>query len=143
MEACGTAHYWARVLKGYGHHVKLLPAQHVRAYVRRDKTDSADAAALIEASRSDEIRSVEVKSVEQQVLQPLHRVRSRWQAARVARINGLRGMLREFGHDVPGRSSARNCNDPRSTGGGRQRVTGSLRPVIEQLLEEIDELLSA
>lgn len=60
----------------YGHHVKLLPAQHVRAYVRRNKTDAADAAALIEASRCEEIRSVEVKSVEQQVLQQLHRVRT-------------------------------------------------------------------
>lgn len=139
MEACGTAHYWARVLKGYGHQVKLLPAQHVRAYVRRNKTDAADAAALIEASRSDEIRSVEVKSVEQQVLQQLHRVRTQWQAARVARINGLRGMLREFGIDVPlgavrGIASIREALEAGDNG-----LPDAMRPVIAQLLKEIDD----
>ena len=60
MEACGSSNYWARVIQSYGHEVKLLPAQHVRAYVRRSKTDAADAAALVEAPRSKEIRPVAV-----------------------------------------------------------------------------------
>jgi transposase len=139
MEACGTAHYWARVLKGYGHHVKLLPAQHVRAYVRRNKTDAADAAALIEASRSGEIRSVEVKSVAQQVLQQLHRVRTQWQAARVARINGLRGMLREFGIDVPLGAVRGIATIREALEAGDNGLPDALRPVSAQLLKEIDE----
>lgn len=138
MEACGSSHYWARLLKGYGHEVRLLPAQHVRAYVRRNKTDMADAAALIEASRSGEIRSVEVKSVEQQVLQQLHRARSRWQAARVARINGLRGMLREFGIDVPEGAVRGIATIREALEVGDNGLPDLLRPVIEQLLEEIE-----
>ena len=75
MEACSSAHYWARTLQGWGHRVRLLPAQYVRAYVRRNKTDAADAAALIEASRCCELRPVHVKTVEQQDIAALHRVR--------------------------------------------------------------------
>ena len=139
MEACGSSHHWARVLKGYGHQVKLLPAQHVRAYVRRNKTDAADAEALIEASRSGEIRSVEVKSVDQQVLQQLHRARTQWQAARVARINSLRGMLREFGIDIPegavrGITAIREALEIADNG-----LPDLLRPIVEQLLREIEE----
>jgi transposase len=80
-----------------GHEVRLLPAQYVRAYVRRNKTDAADAPALIEASRCTEIRPVPIKSIDQQVLQQLHRVREQWKHTRTARINQLRGCLREFG----------------------------------------------
>lgn len=101
MEACGSAHHHARRLRSLGHTVVLLPAQYARAYVRRNKTDAADAAALIEASRCEDIRPVPIKSVEQQALQQLHRLRSQWMAARTARINFLRGSLREFGIAIP------------------------------------------
>ena len=101
MEACGSAHHHARRLRDLGHDVILLPAQYVRAYVRRNKTDAADAAALIEASRCQDIRPVPIKSVEQQAIQQLHRLRSQWMQARTARINFLRGALREFGVIVP------------------------------------------
>ena len=97
MEACATAHHWARWLQGLGIQVQLMPAQYVRAYVRRNKTDAADAAALLEAARCAEIRPVRVKSVEQQALQTLHRTRAIWVATRTARINALRGFCREFG----------------------------------------------
>jgi transposase len=76
MEACGSAHYWARVLQGLGIAVRLLPPAYVRAYVKRNKTDAADAAALLEAARCEDIVPVRVKSVEQQALQSLHRARS-------------------------------------------------------------------
>jgi transposase len=140
MEACGSAHHWARVLNGYGHEVRLLPAQHVKAYVRRCKTDAADAAALIEASRCEEIKPVALKSVEQQVLQQLHRLRTQWQGARKARINSLRGLLREFGIDVPigairGIAAIREALEAADNG-----VPDALRPFIGQLLEEISEL---
>lgn len=100
MEACGSAHHHARRLRDQGHEVCLLPAQYARAYVRRNKTDAADAAALIEAARCPDIRPVPVKSVEQQALQQLHRLRSQWMAARNSRISFLRGCLREFGVSV-------------------------------------------
>ena len=69
MEACGSAHHWARWLGGLGIEVTLLPARYVRAYVRRNKTDAADAAALLEAARCAEMHPVRIKSVEQQALQ--------------------------------------------------------------------------
>jgi transposase len=101
MEACGSAHHHARRLGSQGHEVVLLPAQYARAYVRRNKTDAADAAALIEAARCPDIRPVPIKSVDQQALQQLHRLRSQWIATRTRRLNFLRGCLREFGISVP------------------------------------------
>jgi transposase len=97
MEACGSAHYWARWLNGLGIDVRLLPAAYVRAYVKRNKTDAADACALLEAARCAEIVPVRIKSVEQQALQAMHRTRSLWMATRTSRINALRGFCREFG----------------------------------------------
>ena len=97
MEACGSAHHHARRLTSQGHEVVLLPAQYARAYVRRNKTDAADAAALIEAARCPDIRPVPIKSVDQQALQQLHRLRSQWMGARNSRLSFLRGCLREFG----------------------------------------------
>jgi len=101
MESCGSAHHWARWLNSLGIEVKLLPARYVRAYVRRNKTDAADAAALLEAARASDIRPVRVKSVEQQALQGMHRIRSLWMGTRTSRINALRGFCREFGIAIP------------------------------------------
>ena len=97
MEACGSAHHWARWLNSLGIEVRLLPAAYIRAYVERNKTDAADACALFEAARCADITPVRVKSVEQQALQGLHRTRSLWMATRTSRINALRGFCREFG----------------------------------------------
>ena len=101
MEACGSAHHWARWLNGLGIEVRLLPAQYVRAYVKRNKTDAADAAALLEACRASDMHPVRVKSVEQQALQGMHRIRSLWMGTRTSRINALRGFCREFGIAIP------------------------------------------
>src|SRR5262245_47153441 len=89
MEACGSAHHWARTFSARGIEVILLPPQYVRAYVRRNKTDAADAKALLEAARDCDLRPVKIKSVEQQALQALHRTRSLWMATRTARINAV------------------------------------------------------
>jgi len=97
MEACGTAHYWGRRCQARGLGVRLLPPQYVRPYVRRNKTDRTDAEGLLEANRCGGIQAVPVKTLEQQTLQVLHRVRTQWQAARTARINMMRGILREHG----------------------------------------------
>ncbi len=101
MEACGSAHHWARWLNRLGIEVRLLPAAYIRAYVKRNKTDAADACALLEAARSADIVPVRIKSVEQQALQGLHRIRSLWMTTRTSRINALRGFCREFGLTVP------------------------------------------
>jgi transposase len=101
MEACGTAHYWGRRCQARGATVRLLPVQYVRPYVRRNKTDRTDTEGMLEAHRCAGIQPVPVKSVEQQALQALHRVRTQWQATRTNRINVLRGLLREQGYPVP------------------------------------------
>jgi transposase len=99
MEGCGTAHSWGRRCQARELRVRLLPVQYVRPYVRRNKTDRTDTEALLEANRCGEIQPVPVKTVEQQTLQTLHRVRTQWHATRTARINVMRGILRE--HGVP------------------------------------------
>ena len=101
MEACGSAHYWGRRIEQLGHQVCLLPPHHVRPYVRRNKTDRADAKGILEASRNEDIHPVPVKTVTQQVLTTLHRLRSGWIGERTARINTLRGLLRELGVFIP------------------------------------------
>lgn len=101
MEACGTAHFWGRWLASLGFTVRLLPPQYVRAFVRRNKTDRSDADALLEAVRSADLSAVPVKSEQQQALLSLHRLRSAWLASRTARLNTVRGILREFGVNVP------------------------------------------
>lgn len=137
MEASGSAHHWARWLNGLGIEVRLLPAQYVRAYVRRNKTDATDATALLEAARASDIRPVRVKSVEQQALQGLHRIRSLWMGTRTSRINALRGFCREFGITIPQgartgvEAIARVLADPRSA------VPDLIRHTAGMLLEEI------
>jgi transposase len=101
MEACGTAHFWGREAGARGHRVMLLPPHAVRPYVLRNKTDGADAKGLLEAARNEAIRPVPVKSVDQHVLASLHRMRSAWLATRTARLNTMRGLLRELGYSIP------------------------------------------
>ena len=101
MEACGSSHHWGRRLEALGHQVILLPPHHVRPYVRGNKTDRTDAKGILEASRNQDIPPVPIKSVAQQVLTSLHRLRSGWVAERTARLNALRGLLRELGIFIP------------------------------------------
>jgi transposase len=97
MEACGTAHHWGRTALACGHRVSLLPAQYVRPFVRRQKTDRTDATGLLDALRADGIHPVAVKTVAHQELLALHRMRQQWMRTRAARINAVRGFLREHG----------------------------------------------
>ena len=101
LEACGSAHFWGRRLQSLGHRVVLLPPHATRPYVFRNKTDRTDTRGLLEAHRNQDIHPVPVKSVSQQALTALHRLRSTWLAARTARINTVRGLLREFGCTIP------------------------------------------
>lgn len=101
MEACGTAHYWARLAQDAGHRPVLLPVQHVCPYRLRDKTDHTDTRALLEAFRNEKISPVPVKTPAQQAIASLHRIRSGWLATRTARLNTIRGLLRELGIVIP------------------------------------------
>ena len=101
LEACGSAHYWARQLQPFGHSVRLLAPHDVRPYVRRNKTDRTDAKGLLEANRNEEIHAVPVKSVTHQAIASLHCLRSTWLATRTSRLNTIRGLLREFGIFIP------------------------------------------
>jgi len=140
MEACGMAHYWGRQATGYGHRVVLLPPHAVRPYVARNKTDRADATALLEAARNEAIHPVPVKSVAQQALTALHRLRSAWLATRTARINTARGLLREFGLPIP--VGARHVV-PHITAllaAPDSPVPAALRPALDAVAAELREL---
>src|SRR5882762_5215334 len=97
MEACATAHHWARELKSLGHDVRLMPASYVKAYVKRGKNDAADAAAICEAVTRPSMRFVPIKSVEQQSALMLHRTRDLLIRQRTQLINALRAHLAELG----------------------------------------------
>lgn len=101
MEACGSAHYWARKLKAMGHEVKLIAAQFVRPFVKSNKTDAADAQAIWEAAQRPGMKFVAVKSEGQQAVLTLHRMRAQLVKMRTMQINQLRGLLYEFGANLP------------------------------------------
>jgi transposase len=101
MEACGSANYWARELESFGHTVKLMSPQYVKPYVKTNKNDAADAEAICEAVQRPNMRFVSPKSIEQQDIQSLHRMRSLAVSTRTAVINQIRGLLQEYGITIP------------------------------------------
>jgi transposase len=142
LEACGSAHHWARQLQQLGHTPRLLPAHDVHRYVRRNKTDRADAKALLEAARNDDIHPVPVKSLEQQAIASLHVCRATWMSTRTARLNALRGLGREFGLCIP-------VGATRVIPAVRAQLTADgplptlLHPALEMLCEETLRLEAA
>ena len=136
MEACATSHYWGREARGYGHQVVLLHAHYVRPYVRRDKTDAADADALVEASRNPDLKPIPIKNEEQQALQSLHRIRTQWVGARTARINEARALLFEFGVILP-RGTAKLQEKLRLAS---DRIPLLLQGAMYRLVDEISDL---
>jgi transposase len=97
MEACATAHHWARELKALGHDVRLMPPNYVKAYIKRNKNDAADAEAICEAVRRPAMRFVPVKTADQQAVLMMHRARDLLVRQRTMLVNALRGHLAEFG----------------------------------------------
>ena len=109
MEACATAHYWARQISALGHQVRLMPPAYVKAYLRRQKNDAADAEAICEAVRRPTMRFVPVKSAERQAVLVLHRSRELLVRQRTMLINAIRGHCAEFGMIVA--QGARKADD--------------------------------
>ncbi len=124
MEACGSAHHWARKLSDYGHTVKLMAPQFVKPYVKTNKNDVADAEAICEAVARPNMRFVAVKNVEQQAILSVHRARQGFVKARTAQGNQIRGLLSEFGIVLPKRISCHHPRHARDTGRCRKRAAG-------------------
>lgn len=110
LEAGGSAHDWGRWLMQQGHEVRLIAAQHVRPFVRTNKTDGADARAIWEASRRPEVKGVAVKSEASQAVLGLHRMREQLKDMRRMQSNQLKALLYEFGVVAPGAGSARRSS---------------------------------
>jgi transposase len=138
MEACGTAHYWGRECRAMGHRVRVLPAGDVRRYRDGNKTDRTDTKALLEAARNDAIDAVPVKSDEQQAIAALHRIRSGYLQTRTARINAVRGHLREFGVTIP--PGARKVVPSARSALEQGAVPELLGEILLELLDDIERL---
>ncbi len=134
MEACGTSHHWGRLAQAFGHQVVLLHANYVKPYVRRNKTDAADADALLQAIQDRTLKPIPVKSEEHQALQSIHRIRERWKSTRVASLNEARALLAEFGVVLPKNVSCAQLRD------GVDHVPMLLQPTLRALIDECDAL---
>jgi transposase len=97
LEACGTSHHWGRTLRDLGHEVRLIPAAYVKPFVKRNKTDARDAAAICVAAGRPDMRPVTIKSEQQQALRALERGRELLVKQRTQLMNSVRAMLAEFG----------------------------------------------
>lgn len=140
IEACGSAHFWARKLQAQGHTVKLMAPQFVKPYVKTNKNDAADAEAICEAVQRPNMRFVPIKNVEQQTALALHRVRQGLVKARTAQANQIRGLLSEFGLIVPqGIAQVYKCV-PALLDNVKDELPGALLDLIRRLMEHLSEL---
>lgn len=140
IEACGSAHHWARKLGELGHQVKLMPAQFVKAYVKTNKNDARDAEAICEAVRRPNMRFVAIKTVAQQELLMLHRVRQRLVGERTAKANQLRGLLTEFGIVLPQSFCALERGIPEVLADAENGLSDRLRERFSHLFNQLREL---
>ena len=145
LEACGAAHHWARKLTALGHTVRLIPAQYVKAFVKRNKNDAADAEAICEALLRPNMRFVPVKQPWQQDIQSLHRIRSAAVAERTALSNQLRGLLAEYGLIAPKGLTKLRQTLPAILEDADNGLSGLMRTLIDQrreALERLDQLIA-
>ena len=140
MEACYSSHYWGRLFESFGHQVKLLPAQHVKPFVRGNKNDHNDALAIAEASQRPGIKAVPIKTVAQQDIQSLHRLRERCVSQRTSLSNQTRGLLSEYGIVFPAgfksfKQTLAVLLDPTDT-----QLTAPLKLQLSYVAEEFDRM---
>ena len=140
MEACYSSHYWARLFADMGHEVRIIPAQHVKPFVRGNKNDHNDALAIAEASSRPNINFVPLKTIEQQDIQALHRIRDKLISRRTSIVNQARGLLSEYGIIMPKGLSSFTKHialvlDPADT-----RLTSRIKLQLAEIKEEYDSL---
>ncbi len=123
LEACGGAHHWVHVFSEFGHTVKMIAPQFVKPYVKSNKNDAVDAEAICEALQRPNMRFVPSKSIEQQDIQSVHRIRSLLVGRRTAQANQIRGLLMEYGIIIP-------------------QGIKQLRKAIPEILEDAENILS-
>jgi transposase len=140
MEACGSAHFWARKLSELGHTVKLMAPQFVKPYVKTNKNDRADAEAICEAVSRPTMRFVAVKTTDQQTVLMLHRARQGFVKARTAQANQIRGLLAEFGHVIAQGISQVAAKVPAILGNAENNLPESGRHLFARLLAHFREL---
>ncbi len=140
MEACGGAHDWARRFCAMGHEVRLLAPQYVTPFRRGQKNDPNDALALTEAGQRPHIPTVPIKTVEQQDIQALHRVRERLMKNRTALVNQVRGLLLEYGIVIPQGIARFRKRLPRVIEEAENGLSLVLRDLLQSLLSELSAL---
>jgi len=140
MEACGGANYWARKFIAQGHTVKLISPQFVKPFVRGNKNDSNDARAIAEAASRPDMKFVSIKTVEQQDIQGLHRIRERQMAQRTAIMNQIRGLLAEYGIVVAQGESVLRRRLPEILEDAENELTSFSRTLFEELYQELKTL---
>ena len=140
MEACGSAHYWARKLEGFGHTIKLMAPQFVKPYVKTNKNDAADAEAICEAVGRPNMRFVPHKTEEQQAIMSVHRARQGFVKARTAQGNQIRGLLAEFGIVIPRGIDAIARRIPDILEDAENGLPGTMRRLIARLTDNLKEM---
>jgi transposase len=140
MEACGSAHHWARKLQALGHTVRLMAPQFVKPYVKTNKNDAADAEAICEAVARPNMRFVPIKNVEQQAVLALHRVRQGFVKARTAQANQIRGLLAEFGLIIPQGIAHIAKRVPELIEDASNELPGKMRLLVQRLVEHLKTL---
>lgn len=140
MEACGSAHHWARKLQAMGHTVRLMAPQFVKPYVKSNKNDAADAEAICEAVGRPNMRFVPIKNTEQQSVLALHRVRQGFVKARTAQANQIRGLLGEFGLIVPQGIGYIASRVPELIEDADNELPGTFRMLVQRLVDHLKEL---
>ena len=140
MEACASAHHWARELGALGHQVKLIPPQYVKPYVRGNKNDYNDALAIAEAVIRPEMHFVAVKTPEQQDIQALHRLREKRLQERTALCNQLRGLLAEYGLILPKGVNILRRRLPELLEDGENGLSDLFRRLLAQSYQQLQEL---
>lgn len=140
MEACGSAHYWARKLQALGHTVQLIAPQYVKPFVKRNKNDAADAEAICEAVTRPNMPTVPIKNASQQAILSVHRARQGFVKARTAQANQIRGLLAEFGIVMPQGISPMAKRVPEILEDGENERPGSFRMLIQRLVDHLNVL---
>lgn len=140
MEACGSAHHWARKLQSLGHTVKLMAPQFVKPYVKTNKHDAADAEAICEAVRRPSMRFVPIKTIDQQAILSLHRARQGFVKARTAQANQIRGLMAEYGLILPVGIGYLHQRVPTLLDSAKDELPGAFRQLIQRLLDQMKEL---